>query len=1026
MKKRILALMLTAIMLLSVLPITASANEQTEITEIVVTFDFVQPSYGDTVTKSTFDITVQGDIPVTVTNSGFDWYIWDDSLAVPDWDDIDYGYFTDGTWCYDLKVDLNDTTNYAFADDGADLIVNGVNWGKVRSSNWYKSPSFEIAYESGHTLYVFNHSSDSVPTSYIGEAIDEYSFAKCVVGGTKPYTFSKVGGPDWLVLSEDGILSGTPTATSSATQFYLVVTDAEGNDASMTFSVGATYIDPADREVVSRVEGTVEIPELYCGDPASICKSFVVSTTVGAPAYISSNSSDFYTVNGSGGYDGYYGTLVAGTYSIDVYVGIRSDFGHTHVLDKDNLEVIINGQPVNFRTTVTVYNDSSYLYICVDDVVVNHKFDNDTDATCNGCGYTREGCDHQYDSVCAAECNICGAERVVSADAHTYQDECDTSCDECGITRVAPHTYSGVCDAICNLCGYVRDDVEPHTYSDCTDKYCDICSYKRVYFHSFDDCNDAECNECDFTRPTPTHTYASGLDTTCELCDATRELNYILLGETKTVDISTAGTVVDYIFVPTVTGSYFFSANGNVDSYGIILDANENELTYNDDNDGRNFGMHYEMTAGESYILRARLYSTTITGTFTVSVVCTEHTYDDDCDEICNICGITREVPHDYDDDCDEDCNICGSTREASHYYEDDCDELCDDCGATRIGDHEYYYDCDVDCNICGKIRTDAASHTFTGCTDRYCDVCQAERYDLHVFDDCNDAECNECDFTRPTPTHTYANGLDTTCELCDATRVLNYITAGEIKSVEIDVAGEYVEFIFIPTVSTSYYFSSIGENNGDTYGYIFDANGKKLQYNDDNDSYRNFGIHYEMTAGETYILRARLYNATQTRTFNVSVVCTEHTYDNDSDTTCNVCGFVREIEEEIIFDVVGDIDYTVSGNQLTVDSSIACKVIWGDSTSMYVLTGTDNGDGTYTYTIPEGAIAIGIAYTGDVNLDGTVTMTDYIMSKRAVMGTYELEYAKSIIGDINGDDSITATDYILLKRAVMGTYVIR
>ncbi len=61
----------------------------------------------------------------------------------------------------------------------------------------------------------------------------------------------------------------------------------------------------------------------------------------------------------------------------------------------------------------------------------------------------------------------------------------------------------------------------------------------------------------------------------------------------------------------------------------------------------------------------------------------------------------------------------------------------------------------------------------------------------------------------------------------------------------------------------------------------------------------------------------------------------------------------------------------------------------------------------------------------GDINGDDELNATDYILAKRAVMGTYTLSETQILAGDINGDDTITATDYIFLKRAVMGTYVI-
>ncbi len=41
------------------------------------------------------------------------------------------------------------------------------------------------------------------------------------------------------------------------------------------------------------------------------------------------------------------------------------------------------------------------------------------------------------------------------------------------------------------------------------------------------------------------------------------------------------------------------------------------------------------------------------------------HSYENDCDTDCNICGDVREVPdHTYDDIFDPDCNVCGDVRE--------------------------------------------------------------------------------------------------------------------------------------------------------------------------------------------------------------------------------------------------------------------------------------------------------------------------------------------------------------------------
>ena len=105
-----------------------------------------------------------------------------------------------------------------------------------------------------------------------------------------------------------------------------------------------------------------------------------------------------------------------------------------------------------------------------------------------------------------------------------------------------------------------------------------------------------------------------------------------------------------------------------------------------------------------------------------------DHTYDDQCDTNCNVCGVTRVVPgHVFDHDCDTDCNICGEIRMTEHIYDNACDTDCNVCGATRVvPGHAYDNDCDADCNECGYTRV----------TD-------------HTYDDQYDAVCNVCGFVR-------------------------------------------------------------------------------------------------------------------------------------------------------------------------------------------------------------------------------------------------------------------------------------
>lgn len=61
----------------------------------------------------------------------------------------------------------------------------------------------------------------------------------------------------------------------------------------------------------------------------------------------------------------------------------------------------------------------------------------------------------------------------------------------------------------------------------------------------------------------------------------------------------------------------------------------------------------------------------------------------------------------------------------------------------------------------------------------------------------------------------------------------------------------------------------------------------------------------------------------------------------------------------------------------------------------------------------------------GDIDGDGKLTAVDYMLLKRAVLGTITLTEEQEKIADVNGDGKVDAIDYMLLKRAILGTYEI-
>ncbi len=61
----------------------------------------------------------------------------------------------------------------------------------------------------------------------------------------------------------------------------------------------------------------------------------------------------------------------------------------------------------------------------------------------------------------------------------------------------------------------------------------------------------------------------------------------------------------------------------------------------------------------------------------------------------------------------------------------------------------------------------------------------------------------------------------------------------------------------------------------------------------------------------------------------------------------------------------------------------------------------------------------------GDVNGKDGIEKYDYILVKRAVMGTIALSDVQELAADVNKKDGVEKYDYILVKRHVMGTYTI-
>ena len=91
-------------------------------------------------------------------------------------------------------------------------------------------------------------------------------------------------------------------------------------------------------------------------------------------------------------------------------------------------------------------------------------------------------------------------------------------------------------------------------------------------------------------------------------------------GQTYDVNITKGGQIVYFEFIPTTSGSFTIQSIGSVDTYGTLYNSTQSSLqTSDDDGDGSNFRITYNMTADTTYYIAARLYSSSNTGAFKVS-----------------------------------------------------------------------------------------------------------------------------------------------------------------------------------------------------------------------------------------------------------------------------------------------------------------------------------------------------------------------------------------------------------------------
>ena len=376
-KSKILTLILGLTMCLALMlgivfadPVTAHAEEtDPRIVVSTITADSDVDDiigFGKSVVRPTFSIVE--DVPAQFSTSGY----WQRKSATG-WESYAGAAFMEGTYRYRTQIRIEGTagTTHVLDKNGITVTVNGVKWADnsfpsitdTYSYDWVFSKEYEVLAPAGTPLEFLKNDNWDIDSTYINQAITAFSVADGAVGGTKPYTFSKVSGPDWIEVAADGMVSGTPTALGANADLVIKVTDSAAAPASkeITLNVGKTYVLPEDREVISVIRATSNISEILGYGKRVVKPSFTF--TEGTQANFPYVMGHWYKKEGTAWKRYEEATFTEGIYMYNNQLRIDDEAGMTHVLNKDGVSVYIDDKLCVDNQKPEIYDTYSLIYV---------------------------------------------------------------------------------------------------------------------------------------------------------------------------------------------------------------------------------------------------------------------------------------------------------------------------------------------------------------------------------------------------------------------------------------------------------------------------------------------------------------------------------------------------------------------------------------------------------------------------------------------------------------------------------------
>ena len=353
-------------------PVDTARAEETDPRTVVSTITATSNiddiiGFGKSVKSPSFNI--KEDVPAQFQTQ----YNWEKKTATS-WEDYSGTAFTEGTYRYVTQIridrDSGGATTHVLDKNGITVTVNDVKWDNSipeiyaeYSFAWVESEEYTVVAPAGTPLDFIKDNNWDINKHYINQAITAFSVADGAAGGTKPYTFSKVSGPEWINVAADGTVSGTPTVLGANADLVIKVTDnaAEPATKEITLRVGNTYVLPADREVISVIKATSNIGEILGYGKRVVKPSFTF--TEGTQANFPYSMGHWYKKEGTEWKRYKEATFTEGTYMYGNQLRVDDEAGRTHVLNKDGVSVYIDDVLCADNQKPEIYDTYSLIYV---------------------------------------------------------------------------------------------------------------------------------------------------------------------------------------------------------------------------------------------------------------------------------------------------------------------------------------------------------------------------------------------------------------------------------------------------------------------------------------------------------------------------------------------------------------------------------------------------------------------------------------------------------------------------------------